>query len=44
MGIKKIPTFIGIFDWLRIVKDVRTIIERQNKFVYIPNLSPQDHV
>jgi len=36
--------YLGIFPkgaWGRIVEDVRTIIQRQNEYIYIPDLRPE---
>jgi len=35
----KTPAFADVHPiWLRIVNDVRAIIQRQNRYVYIPDL------
>lgn len=34
----------GVVFLLRIVDNVRTIIQRQNEYIYIPDLSPQGQI
>lgn len=35
----KTPINIGVFSWLGTVQDVRTALQRQMAYVYIPDLT-----